>query len=165
MADVNFISRRAALALLSAPALLAIDTREAAPKFHAKSMDGEKFNNESIKGKAVLLQFWATWCQYCKHDEPAVDAMVEEFSSKGLIVLAVDVREARKKVEKYLNDSPRACKIVLMEDTNLAAMFAAKTFPLYVLIDQNGKIASTKNGAAGPDGLRRMIRKVISDEG
>jgi thiol-disulfide isomerase/thioredoxin len=158
------ISRRATLTLLSAANLFAIDTREPAPKFHAKSLDGEKFNNESVKGKAVLLQFWATWCQYCKRDQPAVDAMVEAYGSKGLIVLAVDVREARSKVERYLGGSPRACKIVLMEDTNLAAMFAAKTFPLYVLIDQNGKIAATHSGGAGEDGLRRMVRKVISND-
>src|SRR5271167_4287474 len=103
------ISRRAALALLGAANLLAIDTREPAPKFHAKSLDGEKFNNESVKGKAVLIEFWATWCPYCKRDQPAIDAMVEEYAAKGLIVLAVDVREPRKKVERYLDKSPRAC--------------------------------------------------------
>ena len=161
MAAIDSISRRTVLTLLGAAKLFAIDTREPAPKFHAKSLDGEKFNNESVKGKAVLLQFWATWCQYCKRDEPVVDAMVGDYGSKGLIVLAIDVRETRKKVERYLQDSPRACKIVLMDDTNLAAMFAAKAFPLYVLIDQNGKIAGTHKGAAGENGLRSLLRKAI----
>lgn len=161
MAVSNSISRRTALTLLSAARLVAIDTREPAPKFHAKALSGEKFNNESVKGSAVLLQFWATWCQYCKRDQPAVDAAVEDYSSKGLIVLAVDVRESRRKVERYLQDSPRACKIVLTEDTNLAAMFAATAFPLYVLIDQNGKIAGTHKGVAGESGLRGLLRKAI----
>ena len=151
-----------ALALLGASKLFAIDTREVAPKFHAKSMDGEKFNNDSIRGKAVLLQFWATWCPYCKRDQEAVDSITQEYAEKGLIVLAVDVQESRGKVQRYLKDSPRACKIVLTDDTNLAAIFAARAFPLYVLIDQNGKIAATHKGGAGKDGLRRMIRKVIA---
>src|SRR5580700_4317782 len=156
------ISRRAALTALTAAKLFAIDTREPAPKFHAKSLDGDKFNNDSVKGKAVLIQFWATWCPYCKRDQPAVDAMVEEYAPQALIVLGVDFREARKKVERYLKESPRACKIVLMDDTNLAALFAAKTVPLYVLIDQDGKIAGTHKGTAGEDGLRRLVRKAIS---
>jgi len=156
------ISRRAALAVLGAAKLLAIDTREPAPKFHAKSLDGEKFNNESVKGKAVLIEFWATWCPYCKRDQPAIDTITEEYEPQGLIVLAVDVKEPRKKVERYLEQSPRACKIVLMDDTNLTAMFEAKAFPFYVLIDQNGRIAGTHKGTAGEDGLRRMLRKVIS---
>src|ERR1700732_300021 len=96
------ISRRAALALLSAANLMAIDTRDPAPKFRAKSLDGEKFDNESVMGKAVLIQFWATWCHFCKSDQPAVDDVAQEYSSKGLIVLAVDVKESRKKVERYL---------------------------------------------------------------
>jgi thiol-disulfide isomerase/thioredoxin len=150
-----------ALALLGASKLVAIDTREQAPKFHAKALTGEKFNNESLKGSAVLLEFWATWCPYCKRDQPAVDGLVEEFGSKGLIVLAVDVRESRRKVEQYLRDSPRASKVVLMDDTNLAALFAAKEFPMYVLIDQNGKIAGTHKGVAGESGLRRLLRKAI----
>jgi thiol-disulfide isomerase/thioredoxin len=155
------ISRRAALTVLSAANLFAIDTREPAPKFNAISLDGEKFNNESIKGKAVLIEFWATWCPYCRRDQPAIDAILEENQPQGLIVLAVDVKESRKKVQNYLEKSPRACKVVLMDDTNLTAMFAAKAFPFYVLIDQNGKIAGTHKGTAGEDGLRRMLRKVI----
>ena len=158
------ISRRTALAVLGAAKLLAIDTREPAPKFHAKSLDGEKFNNESVKGKAVLIEFWATWCPYCKRDQPAIDTITGEYEPQGLIVLAVDVKEPRKKVERYLEQSPRACKIVLMDDTNLVAMFAATTFPFYVLIDQNGKIAGTHKGTAGEDGLRRLLRKVISND-
>jgi thiol-disulfide isomerase/thioredoxin len=164
MVGFHPISRRTALVLFGSAKLFAIDTREPAPKFHAKSLDGEKFNNESVKGKAVLVQFWATWCHYCKRDESAVDTIAEDYASKGLIVLAVDVREPRKKVERYLQGSPRACKIVLMDDTNLAAMFAAKAFPLYVLIDQNGKIAGTLKGSVGEDGLRRLLKKVISSD-
>jgi thiol-disulfide isomerase/thioredoxin len=153
-----------ALGLLGAARLFAIDTREPAPKFHAKSLDGEKFNNESVKGKAVLVQFWATWCPYCKRDQPTVDALAEEYAAKGLIVLAVDMHEARKKVERYLAGSPRASKVVLMDDTNLAAMFSAKKVPFYVLIDPDGKIAATHHGAAGEDGLRRLLRKAIPSE-
>src|SRR5580658_8802109 len=96
---MHSISRRAALTVLSAANLLAIDTREPAPRFHAKSLDGEKFNNDSVKGKAVLIEFWATWCPYCKRDQPAIDAMVDEYEPKGLIVLAVNVKESRKKVQ------------------------------------------------------------------
>lgn len=122
-------------------------------------MDGEQFSNDSVKGKVVLLQFWATWCKYCRRDQPDVDAIAREFADRGLLVLAVDVGESRKKVKKYLEETPRACKIVLTEDTNLAAMFAAKSYPLYVLIDREGDIAGTQNGAGGLTALRALLRK------
>ncbi len=158
------VSRRTALGLLaSGGSLLAIDTREPAPKFKAKTIDGESFNNDSIAGKAVLIQFWATWCPYCKQDQPAVDAMVDEFQSKGLIVLAVDVGESKKKVKQFLEKSPRSCKIVLTEDTNLAAWYAARVYPYYVMIDTRGKVAGEHKGVAGEGGLRRLIRKAGLD--
>jgi len=161
MSTEGSISRRTALfALAASRALFAIDTREPAPNFRAKTLDGEQFNNESLKGKAVLLQFWATWCQYCRGDQPAVDSIVRDFADKALVVLGVDVGESRKKVKQYLDRSPRSCKIVLTEDTNLAALFAAKTYPFYVLIDRDGKIAGTQKGAGGEDSLRRLLRKV-----
>ena len=81
--------------------------REAAPVFHAKSMDGEKFSNASLKGKVVLLQFWATWCKYCRGDQQVVDEIAREFADRGLVVLAVDVNESKKTVKKYLEQAPR----------------------------------------------------------
>ena len=60
--------------------------REQAPTFHAKSMDGEKFSNASLKGKVVLLQFWATWCKYCRADQKEVDDITREFADRGLVV-------------------------------------------------------------------------------
>lgn len=149
--------------LASGGLLPAIDTREPAPKFKAKTIDGELFTNDSIIGKIVLIQFWATWCQYCKSDQPAVDALVDEFADKGLIVLAVDVGESKRKVKQFLEKSPRSCKIILTEDTNLAAWYAARTYPYYVLIDARGKVVGEQKGAAGERGLRHLLRKAGLD--
>jgi thiol-disulfide isomerase/thioredoxin len=49
------------------------DDREPAPRFHAKTLAGEQFSNESTKGKVILFQFWTTWCPYCKSEEGLVN--------------------------------------------------------------------------------------------
>src|ERR1700728_7035 len=64
------------------------DERETAPRFHAKTLAGEQFTNESTKGKVVLLQFWTTWCPYCKGEEGVVNDLTTEFADKGLVVIA-----------------------------------------------------------------------------
>lgn len=135
----------------------ALDSGEPAPKFQAKSLDGQTFNNDSTKGKVVLIQFWATWCGFCRRDQPAVDKVTKEFASKGLIVLAVNVNEARLKVEGYLEQSPRECHIVLSRDTNLQQAFRAEGFPKYVVINRNGKIAGNQDGAGGIMALRDLL--------
>ena len=143
--------------LLAATAFAGDDDDRPAPRFRAKTTSGESFNNESVKGKVVLLEFWTTWCQYCHDEEPLVEQISKEFADKGLIVLAIDVAESKKMVKKYLEQHPRSCRIVLTEDTNLAAMYQANVYPIYVVIGRDGNIAGEQRGAAGERALRGLL--------
>ena len=136
---------------------LALDTLTNAPRFKAKTLEGHVFDNASLKGKVVLIQLWATWCGYCRKDQPAVDEITEEFKDQGLVVLAVNAGENKRKVRAYLESNPRACHIVLMEDTNLAAAFAARGYPKYVVINREGKIVKEQEGAGGLRALRYLV--------
>jgi thiol-disulfide isomerase/thioredoxin len=148
-----------ALILTAAMIWAGSKTKEAAPRFNATTTAGEKFNNDSIKGKVVLLEFWTTWCGYCAQEAPFVDQIGREYADKGLIVLAVNVGESKKVVKKYLEQHPRTSKIVLMDDTNLAAMYQATVYPIYVVIDRDGNIAGTQHGAAGERRLRDLLAR------
>ena len=145
------------LLLAAVSAFAADEDGTPAPRFHAKTTSGESFNNESVKGKVVLLEFWTTWCQYCHEEEALVEQVNKEFAGKGLIVLAIDVAESKKTVKKYLEQHPRVCRIVLTDDTNLAAMYQANVYPIYVVIDRDGNIAGEQRGAAGERALRRLL--------
>ena len=133
--------------------------REPAPRFSAVTTAGEKFTNGSIKGKVALFEFWTTWCGYCADEAAFVDKIAKELGPKGLILLAIDVGESKKTVKRYLDQHPRNCKIVMMEDTNLAAMYQATAYPIYVVIDRDGLIAGTQRGAGGEEALRRLIAR------
>ncbi len=150
------------LLLLAAAAMFAADDddqNKPAPRFRAKTTTGETFNNESVKGKVVLLEFWTTWCTYCHQEEGLVEQINRELSDKGLIVLAIDVAESKKTVKKYLEQHPRQCRIVLTEDTNLAAMYQANSYPIYVVIDRDGNISAEQHGAGGERALRRLLAR------
>jgi thiol-disulfide isomerase/thioredoxin len=149
----------ALLLLPVAVALAGAKPKEPAPRFTATTTAGEKFSNDSIKGKVVLLEFWTTWCGYCADEAPFVDKIGREYGDKGLILLAVNVGESKKTVRKYLEQHPRSCKIVLMEDTNLAAMYQATVYPIYVVIDKDGNIAGTQHGAGGEAALRSLLSR------
>jgi thiol-disulfide isomerase/thioredoxin len=162
MATKN-ISLRAAIfsvLILAAVCALAVPKdKEPAPRFNAITTAGEKFTNDTIKGKVVLLEFWTTWCGYCAEEASFVDKIGHELADKGLILLAIDVGESKKTVKKYLEQHPRNCKIVMMEDTNLAAMYQANVYPIYVVIDRDGFIVGTQRGAGGEEALRRLIAR------
>ncbi len=158
----TFFLRGALSAALLASALgLAAGSKEKepAPRFSATTTAGEKFTNQSIKGKVALFEFWTTWCGFCADEAAFVDKIGKEFAPKGLILLAIDVGESKKTVKKYLEQHPRDCKIVMMEDTNLAAMYQANEYPIYVVVDRDGFIAGTQRGAGGEEALRNLLAR------
>jgi len=153
------LRRLVLLALITLCAFARDETGQPAPRFRAKTTAGDQFNNASVKGKVVLFEFWTTWCTFCENEASLVDDIAKEFADKGLIVLAVDVLEPDQKVKKYLVEHPRSVPIVLTKDTNLAAMYNAQRYPIYVVIDRDGNIAGEQRGAAGETGLRRLLKR------
>lgn len=152
--------RRWFLSVFAIPVWAVGPPRPPAPAFRGKAMDGTVISNESLKGKPALIQFWATWCGYCRRDEPAVEQIVKEYSPDRLTVLAVNVGEAKGKVKDYLDRNRRTPKVVLNQDTNLPAMFRPEGFPVYVLLDEQGRIANRQDGAGGILALRELLKDV-----
>ncbi len=130
-----------------------------APQFNLRSLDGQTFSNASLSGNIVLLQFWATWCGYCKKDQPAVDAIQSEYAGRGVVVVAVNVGENESIVRQYLQKNPRSCPVALDESNSVASRFGMGGVPHYVVIDRNGNIVASRSGAAGEPGLRYMLSR------
>lgn len=131
--------------------------RNEMPDFRAKSSDGEVLNKFALRGRPVLLQFWATWCGYCRKDEPVVEQLRKEYAEKDLLIVAVNVAEQRETVKKYLAEHKRNVKVVFSEDTNLPEMVQPNGFPMYILLDAEGKIAGVQRGSGGEPALRELL--------
>ena len=155
------MKRRAWLSLAAAaPFLAAKPDRDPMLPFQAKSLDGQVYTLENCKGKVVLVQHWATWCSYCRKDEPAVEQIIADHAKDGLIVLAVNAGEAKDTVQEYLKTHGRTAKIVLKPDTTLAEIFAGIGVPAYLLVDREGKVAAAQPGSGGLLALREMLKEV-----
>jgi thiol-disulfide isomerase/thioredoxin len=162
---ISYLLALSALYAFTGAAIGKPRTKEPAPRFNATTTAGEKFNNESLKGRVVLLEFWTTWCGFCAQEAGFVDRINDEYDSKKLIILAINVGESKKTVKKYLEQHPRNTRIVLTDATNLAAMFEAKVYPIYVVIDRDGNVAGEQRGAAGERALRDLLaRGGLDDE-
>lgn len=151
-------TRRALLGMVPA-AIAAHAFPSAVPDFQGVTLEGHRFSRDSLKGRPVLIQFWATWCRFCRRDQPAVDALAQEFAGR-LTLLAVNVNEPEKTVRKYLASSPRKGFVVLSSTTNLPALFEAEAFPHYVLLDAGSGLKGNVKGAIGGEGLRHLLARV-----
>ena len=130
------------------------------PPFSGKTMTGERFDANSLKGKPVLIQFWTTWCGYCRREQPALETIHKEYAPGQLTMLAVNVGERRAQVEEFLAKSPRSPQVVLTEDTDLVRLVAPKGFPVYILLGKDGLMEHRQDGAGGILALRQMLLEV-----
>jgi cytochrome c biogenesis protein CcmG, thiol:disulfide interchange protein DsbE len=141
-----------------APSIASAIVQEA-PDYHANTLAKARFTRASLKGKVVLVQFWATWCGFCRRDQEPIDEIYMDLAGKGLEVLAVNMREPEKKVRAYLRETPRVVPVVLSPETNLAEIFQPTGFPAYVAINREGRVAATTKGAQGRDGLLALLAR------
>jgi thiol-disulfide isomerase/thioredoxin len=148
---------RGILTLTLLCAVAKADAGGRAPQFTAQTIDGEVLTNASLAGKVVLLQFWATWCPYCRRDQSAVDSIERAYAGRGLVVLAVDVGESEEVVRAYLGRNPRSCRVALND--GLASRFGARGFPYYVVINREGDIAGTQSGSGGEGSLLHLLSR------
>lgn len=134
-------------------------TGQSAADFKLASIDGKEITLESLKGKFVLLNFWATWCGPCRRDLPEVEKLHQEFHHKGLVVLGIDGGESAETVNQFLVSSKLSYPI-LLGDNLTAASYGVNALPTMVLIDADGKIVFYHVGAGDMKALREALAKL-----
>jgi thiol-disulfide isomerase/thioredoxin len=132
---------------------------KAAAAFDIKSVDGKSYSLASLKGKPVLLDFWATWCGPCRAAMPVVEKMYQDFKAQGFVVLAVDAGEERATVEEFLKKAPLPYPVLLSGASNIAESYHVQAFPTFVMIGRDGKIVAHQIGFAGETALRDMAKQ------
>jgi outer membrane lipoprotein-sorting protein/peroxiredoxin len=135
-------------------------TGKPAADFKLTSLAGKEFSLQDLKGKFVLLNFWATWCGPCRRDLPAVEKLHQEFHRKGLVVLGVDGREDPETVRQFLTESKLSYPILLTPDSGMIQSYNVTAVPTVVLIDADGKIVYHHVGAGGDKTLREALAQL-----
>ena len=132
-----------------------------APDFRGTTLDGADVALEDLKGKVVLLDFWASWSVPCRRELPVLEKLHHEFGDSGLRVVGINVGDDAPAVKKFLGGTPLSYPIVPMDDgAELIAKLSVNSLPTTVLIDREGKIASYEVGARGEAALRADLEKL-----
>lgn len=105
-----------------------------------KTADGRKVSLQDLKSKVVFLNFWATWCEYCKEEMPSLTELSRKFSPQGLQVIAA-TNEDPKTVRRFLQGKDFPYPIVLDLGDTLLDRFRIKTVPTTIVVDGQGRVA------------------------
>jgi peroxiredoxin len=117
-------------------------TSELATDFTLLDLNNQKVSLSDFRGKPLILFFWTTWCPYCREELKQLKVMHLEFSRSGTELLAINVEEAREKVQRFMKRLSLTYKVLLDEDAQVAINYAILGVPTYVYIDKEGRIAS-----------------------
>jgi len=117
-----------------------------APDFTLKDMSGKKVSLSSFKGKPVFLNFWATWCPYCRKERKHLNSLHNDYKDKGLIILSVSTDNSLVTVKRYLNRIPADFIVLSDSDGRAAASYNVGGLPTSFLINREGNIAQTFMG-------------------
>jgi len=123
-----------------------------APAFSLTDLGGNAVSSEALKGKVVLLDFWATWCVPCKKSMPELQALHAKFSDRGLAVIGISIDEdGPAKVKKFVASKQFTYPIAVDTAKDPAwDAFRVKAIPAAYLLDREGRIIAQWTGAA-PD--------------
>ena len=112
--------------------------RQATPNIDWQDLQGQKWTTASLKGKAVVVNFWATWCAPCKEELPSLQTL-HEISGGNPVVLGINVREPASRVTRYMKSTGLDFPVVLDAQGTLAQQWGVTVFPTTVLIGVDGK--------------------------
>lgn len=139
-----------------------------APAASWKTMSGESISLESLRGKVVLLDFWATWCKPCVKSMPELDTLYRDYQKSGLVVVGVSVDQGEdrvKKVTRFLDKKPVGYPIVVDGDSNASwEAFGVAVLPTLFLIDRDGRVVDRWTGLVDIVAVRGTVDRVIGSQ-
>lgn len=133
-----------------------------APPFSLEGLDGEKYHVGGDQEKAVIVNFWASWCDPCQEEAPELIKLAEKYQ-KELTILGVNVtkydnkKNAEKFVDKYHIDFP----VMLDLESTVFDQYKGAVFPTNVLIDKHGVIQEIILGTVSEKDLEKKVKKLV----
>jgi thiol-disulfide isomerase/thioredoxin len=135
----------------------------AAPDFTVYDWDGNPVSLSDYRGKPVVLNFWATWCYYCKVEMPDFDAAREKYPDvQFLMVNATDgVRETVEKAKAYVEEAEYGFDVLFDTDLDAVYTYGITGFPTTFFIDADGTLITYANGMLNLPSLEKAIGMIV----
>jgi peroxiredoxin len=139
-------------------------TNQIAPDFTLQSIDGKTIKLSDYRGKAILLNFWATWCEPCKIEMPWFADLQKQYGPQGLQVVGVSVDEDSSvaEVSKFAQELGVNYPILMGKESVVDAYGGVQFLPATLFINRDGKIVEKVFGLKGKSEIEDNIKKALT---
>ena len=136
-----------AMTMLVASLAYAATVSGPAPNFTLQSNAGGQVSLASLKGKVVMVNFWATWCVPCRQEMPHLEALYEKYNGLGFELLAVNVEKNNAEgARKWLQETPVTFPVLFDPENQVTKLYKVQTMPSTVLIGRDGTMRFMHSG-------------------
>jgi peroxiredoxin len=136
--------------------------RSLAPDFNLKDSSGQDVKLADLKGKVVLVNFWATWCEACQVEIPWFVEFQKQYTSRGLVVVGISMDDGWKSVKPCIEEKKVNYPIVIGNE-GLAKQYGLVGMPLTALVDREGRIADVHSGIVEKTATQQKIGDLLQE--
>lgn len=140
----------------------ALSKGQALPGFALEQLAGGPlhFPND-LQGKVVAIRFWADWCPFCKTEMRDIEPIYQQYRDRGLVILAVNVRQDRATAERFIRKLAISYDVLLDSDGAVARNYGVSGLPTTFITDRSGRLHTRIIGESTPELFERIIRELL----
>jgi len=158
----TLLAAAAALAFVPAVALALPQAGKPAPAFSLPSPTGKPVSLESLKGKPVYVNFFASWCGPCNTEAPSIGKLRAQYAKKGLQVVGVDELDAPGQAAAFQKKYGNPYGLVAIDDNGaVGKQYNTVAMPVHVFIDRHGIVKTYRLGEMSPAEIETAIRDAL----
>jgi peroxiredoxin len=139
----------------------AAEIGRAAPDFRLSQLGGGESQLSDLRGRVVILNFWATWCAPCRQEMPEFVRIYSAKQGQGLEIVAVDLQEAESQVQSFVDEFGMRFPILFDRSGEVARTYRVNQLPVTLIIDRDGVVRAAKYGPVTPEFLQTELDKVL----
>ena len=139
----------------------AAEVGRAAPDFRLARLGGGELRLSDLRGRVVLLNFWATWCAPCRQEMPEFVRVYAAMHEQGLEIVAVDLQEAPGPVQSFADEFGMRFPTLFDRSGQVARTYRVNQLPVTLLIDRDGVIRAARYGPVTPEYLNEELAKLL----
>jgi len=133
------------------------------PAIDMPDQAGKMVDLRELKGKVVLIDFWASWCGPCKQEMPVLEELHKKYAKDGLVIVGINIDNSAKKMNNFLKGAPATFRVVHDRKLNVASKYEPATMPSSYFIGRDGKIRYVHEGFRKKDAaeLENRVKKLL----